>query len=436
MVMQVEHPQAVSIPTADVAPPPPPAASSRGRRTVLLVVLAIVVVVVLLSAGAGVVIRNHASRAPLVGAPEAESPATTGPPTTLATPISPSGNAAFDVGVTEVARFVEQTRGLPFKEPVKVELVDDAGFDALLLSDFNAGVGDLRKTEVALKALGLVPPSRDLVADVRRSLTAGVIGFYDPKTKALVVRGTDLTPFTRSTLAHELTHALDDQWFGLDRTELEHADDETLFGFQALTEGSATWVEQAWTTSRSAAEQAQARVEGEAFASQSDLSDLPPAVVQIIESPYSLGYEFVVALTARGGTPALDDAFRRPPVSSEQVMHPERYRSGDLPVAVPRPPADAAAVDDNVMGELSLTQVLSASIAPAVARQAGEGWGGDRYVVWRSANGRSCLRADFVSDSPTDSTELESALRSWSRLQPAATVTEPTPGTVRVTSCR
>jgi len=78
-----------------------------------------------------------------------------------------------------------------------------------------------------------------VVQEERTLLTAGVVGFYDPETKQLVVRGTDTTPFTRRVLAHELTHALDDQHFDLNRQQLDKADDETGFGFSALVEGNA-----------------------------------------------------------------------------------------------------------------------------------------------------------------------------------------------------
>ena len=356
--------------TDQVGATPPRTGPTRGAWLTLIAVLAVVVLLAGVAGGVWLFRGSDTGSGPLVGAPDTASPATSGLPATLAAPVLAIGNPAFDAGMTEVARFVEQTRGLPFKDPVEVLLLDDATFNRLLLSDFDAGIGDLRKTEVALKALGLVPPSDDLVADTRRMLTAGVIGFYDPKSRSLVVRGTDLTPFTKTTLAHELTHALDDQWFNLDRPELEHAGDEALWGFQALTEGSASWVEDAWTKSRPTMEQAQAAAEGQAFASQSDLTGLPPAVVQIIESPYSLGADFVTTLTTRGGTAALDEAFRHPPVSSEQVMHPASYLSGHEPTAVPTPPADAAAVDDGELGELGLVQVLSTGIAPA-ARSAG-----------------------------------------------------------------
>jgi hypothetical protein len=431
-----------------VAPPPgeiPRAGAPRPRAArsvaVALVAIAVAIVVTALTVVGIISWRTGHEAVPssgpaVPGVTEAPPAHVDTDPPPLAAPIAATGNATFDAGATEVARFVEATRGHPFKEPVKVELVSEQAFNERLLADFDEGVGQIRRQEVALKALGMVSTNTDLVAEVRKLLSAGVLGFYDPKTKALVVRGTDLTPFTRQTLAHELTHALDDQWFDLDRPELDHADDEASFGFQALTEGSATWVQDAWTNSRSAAEQGAADAEAMAFARAADVGDLPPALVQIIESPYSIGGDLVAALVAHGGLGALDAAFRSPPLSSEQAMHPDRFRSGDTPAEVPIPTPDADQIDEGVMGELGLIQMLSTSLAPAIARRAAEGWGGDRYVVWKSTDGLSCLRDDMVTDSDADAAELEAAWRDWAAKQPSATVVVPSVGTIRLTTCR
>ena len=115
-------------------------------------------------------------------------------------------------------------------------------------------------------------------------------------------------------------------------------------------------------------------------------------------------------------------------------MHPTKYATGDTPIPVAVPPADGIAIDDETLGELDLTEILSTSLAPATARTAGEGWGGDHYVVWTTPTS-SCLRVDIVGDTPADSTEIATVVRAWSTRQQAATVTEPAPGTTRLTSC-
>ena len=356
-------------------------------------------------------------------------------------PIGPTGDTAFDAGATEVARFVEATRGHPFRDQVRVDLVGDALFTQLLLDDFESGIVDIHTTEVTLKALGVLPPDADLVTEVQQSLSAGVIGFYDPSSGQLVIRGTELTPFTRTTLAHELTHALDDQWFDLDRAAMAGAGSDAQFGFQALVEGTASWVEEAWSASRSPGERAAATTEAREFGRNMAVGDFSVAVVQIVESPYTLGLEFVRSISAVDGAPAIDRAFESPPISSEQILHPEKYAARELPINVAAPKSDGPMVIEETLGELDLTAVLSTSLAPAIARGAGEGWGGDRYVVWSNSSGASCIRLDVVGDTPADSASIADALRLWVaaqhlELDQGASVETLAPGTSRLTSCR
>lgn len=421
-----------------------PAASNvtGPSSTVLIAVLLPVLLAVLLVAAILVVHLTGSDRAAdrPVPSPTAD-PQPPAPLTPLEQPISPTGDGVFDAGVTEVARFVEATRGHPFREQVRVDLVDDALFTHLLLADFATGIDDLRTTEITLKALGILPPDADLVSEVRGSMQAGVIGFYDPGTTQLVIRGTELTAFTRTTLAHELTHALDDQWFALDRPALATAGADARFGFQALVEGTASWVEDAWTDSRSPTERAAATTEAREFGRNMVVGDHSVAVVQIVQSPYVLGLAFVESITATGGTESIDRAFAAPPISSEQIIHPEKYATGELPIEVASPPADGPTITDETLGELDLTAVLSTSLAPAIARTAGEGWGGDRYVVWRSPSGASCIRLDVVGDTPSDSRAIADAFSHWAAAQPrqqvpVADVVTPTAGTTRLTSCR
>src|SRR5690606_29911138 len=115
--------------------------------------------------------------------------------------------------VEEISAFVEEARGLEFREPVDVELAAGEEFEQRLLEDFDEDVEELEATGTLLTAFGLIDPSVDVVEAMRSLLGGGVVGFYDPETEELVVRGDDVTPYVRTTIAHELVHALDDQHF-------------------------------------------------------------------------------------------------------------------------------------------------------------------------------------------------------------------------------
>ena len=160
-------------------------------------------------------------------------------PTGAASPASAPGD-----GIETLARSlqgeVEQTRGLRFREPPRVALLADAAFRQRL-KDKTAAERDeakLRRTQHSLRALRLIPADLDLAAAADALLAAGLVGFYDPKSKELVVRGASpSSPLVRHTLVHELTHALQDQHFGIDLARFRGRTDESYVGYSGLIEG-------------------------------------------------------------------------------------------------------------------------------------------------------------------------------------------------------
>lgn len=106
-------------------------------------------------------------------------------------------------------------RGAKFTTPPDVEFKDDAEFEKGLLADFDEQREDLEDAQVLYHALGLLPADVDLAETMKSALGLGVVGYYDPETKEMVVRGTEITPYVRTVLAHELTHAFDDQRYNL-----------------------------------------------------------------------------------------------------------------------------------------------------------------------------------------------------------------------------
>jgi hypothetical protein len=261
-----------------------------------------------------------------------------------------------------------------------------------------------------------------------------VVGFYDPETAELVVRGASISPYVRTTIAHELTHALDDQHFDLDRPEYDDADDEVGFGFQALAEGNARRVENAYRASLPDEEQRQADQEEMSIGANLDLSAIPYAMVALLDAPYSAGVEFVQALLDDGGQPALDQAFEEPPRTSEQILHPDAFLDGDARAQVPHPEPSGEVVDQGVAGELLIQLVLTGGVGQAEAAQAAEGWGGDWAAAWRDGD-RSCVTMAVVGDTAADTGELREAFGQWADLQSDATVTGGQGGPVTVEAC-
>jgi hypothetical protein len=316
-------------------------------------------------------------------------------------PSTAPSQSVFSV-LPELLAFVEEARGLKFLEEVKPTVLLEPEFQEEL-EKRAADPTDAARTEALLTVVGLLPAGTEvteLQTDSDREF-----GFYDPATKELVTRN-DLTPFARKVLVHELTHALDDQHFGIDR---DIGGDQAAAAFGALVEGSAIRVERLFVASLPGEEQDDIAAREEQIGGA---TGPPSAAEQILGFPYLFGPSFVQALVD-GGPDRLNRAFSAPPTSSEQVLDPARYLSGDAPQIVARPPTEGAVTDEGEFGPLLLRLMLESRLDPAVAKEAAAGWDGDRYATWRSPDGRTCVRARFVMDTAEDSRQLQAALAAW-----------------------
>ena len=506
-------PAAPGWPTSAAAPPPvappgtpapgsgPPPPRSSARVGLLAAVVAVVVVLGVAATVVAVKASSTDDAAPptTTTVPTSAAPSTTEradprPTTSAPDPTTPGGTAApgdVQAQVDEISAFVEQSRGLAFTDEVPVVALGAEDFKARVLEEFEAESDSLETEGALLRAGGIVPADLDVVQSQLELLGDGVLGFYDPITKELVVRSDSDGPLVRSVIAHELTHALDDQHADLDRPELAEAADGSDWAFLALVEGSAKRVENAYVAELDADDQAQLEADklDLAIDQMGTLLSNPLVLAQILTSPYEYGAPFVEQLVARGGTAALDDAFARPPTSSEQILHPARY-DGDAPQPVEQPPADGEVIDQGVLGELFTGFLLAESAAPgglpggvdpedledlldslgdlqdmlddldgaggtggldglgglgglggAGATGSGfppvattEGWGGDHYVVWRSAD-QVCLRVDWVMDTPQALATFRTTVGDWATRDAAVVVSDPTPESVRATRC-
>lgn len=340
------------------------------------------------------------------------------PATTAA---EPATEAELTAAVSEISAFVAAQRGVEFLEPVTVELESEGDFQDRLLADFDEDAEELRQTEVFLEGFGLVDPEVDMVAAMRSLLGGGVVGFYDPETDELVVRGAALTPYVRTTIAHELVHALDDQHHDLDRPEYDEARDEIAFGFGALVEGNARRVENAYRESLTPEERDQADEEELALGGGIDVESIPLILIDLITAPYTLGEPLVEGLVGEGGEGLLDASLADPPRTSEQVLEPERYTAREAAVDVPPPVVAGEVVDEGAIGELLVLLVLAEELGIDDARGAASGWGGDWGVAWRDGE-RSCVTATLVGDDGTDTDEMRRAFERWADAQDSARV--------------
>jgi hypothetical protein len=340
----------------------------------------------------------------------------------------PSHPAQWDDRVADLAKFAERHRGLKFKHPVTVDFLSDDEYGQRARSDPNELTDEdkkqLQNEEGELRALGLMKGEVDLFAAGNDLADAGTAAFYDPDTQRVSVRGTDMTVELKVTLVHELTHALQDQYFDISskRDESFQTSGESE-AFRALVEGDAVRIEDEYIDSLSKADQQtyfnsnSASVEK----SQDQLTDVPTALQALMAAPYIYGPPFASILDADGGQHEVDDAFKKPPVDDEQAIDPRQFLDHSDPLEVDKPPLPDGVKDETDSGDFGAIGwylMLAERIPPAQALKATNGWGGDAYVAFEK-DGKTCVSLAWKGDTDTDRQEMRDALDAWAAAMPA-----------------
>jgi hypothetical protein len=285
-----------------------------------------------------------------------------------------------------------------------VSILKDAPFLERLKA--SSSVADLTGQEATLRALRLLPDDINLAQATERDLER-VLGFYDPTTKELYVKGVGTTPYVRYVLVHELTHALQDQQFDL--TRLGSAANDEGLAARAVVEGDAERTMRTYVSTLSTLEQD--AIQREALGRQDDIYN--QAYYRSFDNfPYVVGVLWNDAVRRAGGQGALDNAFRTLPRSTAEIMHPDRYLAGVGPTEVAPPAADGPIVDQGVVGEYQLVYLLARAIDDQDAFDIARTWGGSRFVTWKTGN-RSCTRARFTMLSAEADRLLAQALGVW-----------------------
>lgn len=323
--------------------------------------------------------------------------------------------------VERIAARVEQERGIAFRRDPDPQRVAPAEAREEAMASLDADYPPARRRADAqvLTMLGLLPEGTDLGEAAAATYEEAVAGYYDPRTERMrIVKGAQTANrvLYEMTVAHELTHALEDQHFDLDVDRLAEGDDAAL-AYSALVEGTASVLMYRYVDDRFGPEEAIGGIAASAFA---PTGDLPPFLMAQLVFPYTAGEAFVSRLLEVGGGEwtVADAALRaRPPVSTEQVMHPQAYLEVELParVSVERPVAALGGgwerVRTGTMGEW-MTGRLLAKAGGTGSGDAAAGWGGDRYALLRRG-AEHALVARWTWDTARDADEFAAALRAW-----------------------
>jgi len=278
-------------------------------------------------------------------------------------------------------------------------------------------------------ALGLLDPAIDLREVYLTLLGAQVAGYYDSDTRVMNVvpasgaMADDLSLSEQIIYVHEFTHALQDQFFGLDALlesdKVTDNPDRTL-AVIALVEGDATAVMNVYSQeiiSRNPLAALQLLGEGLQAGNLTLPPGTPPILGRELIFPYEGGMVFVTSLFQQNNNwDSVDAAYANPPTTSEQVLHPQKYLAGEGAVEVTLDDASAALGEgwtqiwDTTLGEWYLREHLATALPRSDAFQAAAGWGGDRFQVYAQAEGdQLAWMTRLVWDAPPEQAEFEQA---------------------------
>ena len=318
-----------------------------------------------------------------------------------------STNPEFLRAADEVLAQMSQLLSLPIKEPLKKSLRSKAEIRAYLVREEKEDRDDAQRyaDRKALEAFGLIPKDFPLDSFMLDVLTEQVAGLYDPKAKEFYIADWIPADDQRSVMSHELTHALEDQSFHIDAwIKAARPNDDAELARQSVSEGSAlaAMVDYSLRDEKIGVRElpdVSLLIRSGAIEEMDkdpNLAKAPRIIRDELLFPYLAGTTFSQEfLKAHDGWKDLSLLFENPPVSTQQIIHPDLYLTGVKPVKITLPewkgvvPEDWKLLEENVRGEFAFGEILKQFLGEERANNISPAWAGDRYAVFEDSKTKS-----------------------------------------------
>ena len=375
-----------------------------------------------------------------------------------ATATAAARNAALIAATDEVLKETSELRQLSIIKPVQSSTQSREEIQRAIIKNLNeeTSAADLHASEVILKKLGLAPADFNYRDMMVRLLTEQVAGYYEPKTQQFHLADWIDADGQRPVMAHELTHALQDQHFNLRRFEKwPKGDSDAELAAHSLIEGDATLAMVLYIANNPLRALTFLKSIGTMAGASEELNKAPRAVRESLLFPYQEGLNWTRELYRLGGWKEVSEAFTTLPQSTEQILHPTKYLAGEAPVKVAlpdlapllnaaersqrsgagsrgtrssqrvspapdsRPPTPVwKRISSDVEGEFGLYLILDQFLkSPAESRRAAAGWGGDRFDLYENATGEVVYVSISAWDTENDAREFFDAYAKRVQLQ-------------------
>ncbi|HEV3220311.1 MAG TPA: hypothetical protein VGZ48_11110 [Candidatus Acidoferrales bacterium] len=322
-------------------------------------------------------------------------------------PATAATAAEFLRTVDEVLADMSNLLGLPQTEPLKRTLRSREEIRAYILREMDEDKDAAKRAtdEKILKRLGLIPRNFPLDGYMVDLLSEQIAGLYDPKGKEFYIADWIPAADQREVMAHELTHALQDQHFHIDPwRDAAKPNDDAETARDAVLEGAAFVAMMDYCLKK----QVCGGKDSQPSESYPVLEKAPPFLKDDLLFPYIDGGNFAQRiLLSRGGWGGFHTVFENPPVSTQQILHPDLYLRGVVPQEVKLPdlshdlPKEWKQLDSNLLGEFGLQEVLKQFLGEERANDLSSLWAGDRYAFYEQQETKESilfLRIHTTSD--------------------------------------
>jgi len=301
--------------------------------------------------------------------------------------------AAVREATAEVLRETSELRKLPVLRQVRSGAQSRAEIEQMLIRNLNESATPEETTaaETSMKKFGLAPADFQLRPFLIKLLTEQVAGYYDPKSQEFYLADWIDLDGQKPVMAHELTHALQDQHFNLRRFEdWPKHDSDAEMAAHALVEGDASYLMMQYVARDPARQLAFLKSMMSGGASSSEQIEKAPRVLrEQMLFPYLQGMMWVAQVYKQGGWEAVSAAYKNLPKSSEQVLHQEKYAANEAPQRVTVRDLSSSLgrgwrmADNDVWGEWGFYLLLDEFLQSVdVSKRAAAGWGGDRFALF------------------------------------------------------
>jgi len=329
-------------------------------------------------------------------------------------------NAAIISTTDAVLKETSELRELSILKAVKSGAQSRAEIERMLIRNLDSETtpAEMHAAEMVFRAFGLAPKDFAYRSFLIKLLTEQVAGYYDPKAQQFYLADWIELEGQKPVMAHELTHALQDQHFNLKRFEnWPKGDSDAELAAHALIEGDATLAMTLYMAKNPLVALAFMRSLGSQEVATEQFKQAPRALRESLLFPYEEGSMWATQLYKRGGWEMVSQAFAKLPQSSEQILHADKYFAYEVPVKITLPDfkgllgASWKRIDYDVNGEWGCYLVLDEFLNDAVeSKKAAAGWAGGRFALYETAKSGELFVAQLTGwDTPQDAQEFFAA---------------------------